>query len=66
MVGPHLHSLLAQEAEEFERSWLLLADIYIQSGKHDLANDLLKRCLRYNQVIAVMGGTHVAYKHSTY
>lgn len=58
------HSLLMQEAEEFERSWLLLADIYIQSGKHDLANDLLKRCLQYNQVTLVVC-VCVAYKRST-
>ncbi|XP_053554367.1 tetratricopeptide repeat protein 21B [Bombina bombina] len=37
------------DAEEFEKSWLLLADIYIQSGKYDMAGDLLKRCLRHNR-----------------
>ncbi|XP_042192463.1 tetratricopeptide repeat protein 21B [Callorhinchus milii] len=39
----------AIDAEEFEKSWLLLADIYIQSGKFDMAGDLLKRCLRHNK-----------------
>ncbi|CAH3123731.1 unnamed protein product [Pocillopora meandrina] len=39
----------SEEAEEFERSWLLLADIYIQSGKFDMAGDLLKKCLQYNK-----------------
>ncbi|XP_029461519.1 tetratricopeptide repeat protein 21B isoform X2 [Rhinatrema bivittatum] len=39
----------AIEAEEFEKSWLLLADIYIQSGKYDMAGELLKRCLRHNK-----------------
>lgn len=38
------------DADEFEKSWLLLADIYIQSGKYDMAGDLLKRCLRHNKV----------------
>ncbi|XP_072364247.1 tetratricopeptide repeat protein 21B-like isoform X1 [Scyliorhinus torazame] len=38
-----------KEAEEFEKSWLLLADIYIKAGKYDLATELLKRCLQYNQ-----------------
>ncbi|CAL8090938.1 unnamed protein product [Calicophoron daubneyi] len=38
-----------QEAEELEKAWLLLADIYIQSGKSDLSHDLLKRCLQYNK-----------------
>lgn len=38
------------DAEEFEKSWLLLADIYIQSGKYDMAGELLKRCLRHNKV----------------
>ncbi|XP_015209733.2 tetratricopeptide repeat protein 21B isoform X1 [Lepisosteus oculatus] len=36
-------------AEEFEQSWLLLADIYISSGKYDIAIDFLKRCLLYNK-----------------
>lgn len=38
------------DAEEFEKSWLLLADIYIQSGKYDMASELLKRCLHHNRV----------------
>lgn len=38
------------DAEEFEKSWLLLADIFIQSSKYDMASDLLKRCLRHNRV----------------
>ncbi|XP_054643710.1 tetratricopeptide repeat protein 21B isoform X1 [Dunckerocampus dactyliophorus] len=37
------------DADEFEKSWLLLADIYIHSGKYDLADDLLKRCLNHNK-----------------
>ncbi|KAM6332739.1 tetratricopeptide repeat protein 21B isoform 1-T1 [Podargus strigoides] len=37
------------DAEEFEKSWLLLADIYIQSAKYDMASELLKRCLRHNR-----------------
>ncbi|POI31442.1 hypothetical protein CIB84_004807, partial [Bambusicola thoracicus] len=36
------------DAEEFEKSWLLLADIYIQSSKYDTAGELLKQCLRHN------------------
>uniref|UniRef100_A0A8C8SD14 Tetratricopeptide repeat domain 21B n=1 Tax=Pelusios castaneus TaxID=367368 RepID=A0A8C8SD14_9SAUR len=39
----------AIDAEEFEKSWLLLADIYIQSAKYDMAGELLKRCLRHNR-----------------
>ena len=38
------------DAEEFEQSWLLLADIYIQAGKYDMAIELLKKCTLYNQV----------------
>ncbi|MGH0119571.1 UNVERIFIED_CONTAM: hypothetical protein FKN15_032396 [Acipenser sinensis] len=34
----------AIDADEFEKSWLLLADIYIQSGKYDMA-DYLKEPL---------------------
>ncbi|KAJ8385445.1 hypothetical protein AAFF_G00188970 [Aldrovandia affinis] len=37
------------DADEFEKSWLLLADIYIQSGKYDMAGELLKRCLHHNK-----------------
>ncbi|XP_049583785.1 tetratricopeptide repeat protein 21B-like isoform X2 [Syngnathus scovelli] len=37
------------DAEEFEKSWLLLANIYIHSGKYDLADDLLNKCLNYNK-----------------
>lgn len=47
----HLTFLTAiKDAEELEKAWLLLADIYIQSGKTDLSQDLLKRCLQYNKV----------------
>ncbi|XP_008834599.1 tetratricopeptide repeat protein 21A isoform X1 [Nannospalax galili] len=38
-----------EEAEDLEKSWLLLADIYCQSGKFDLATELLRRCLQYNK-----------------
>ncbi|KAM4687801.1 tetratricopeptide repeat protein 21A [Discoglossus pictus] len=37
------------DAEELEKSWLLLADIYIKAGKYDIATELLKRCLLYNK-----------------
>ena len=30
------------DAEYLERCWLLLADIYIQSSKYDLATELIK------------------------
>jgi len=35
-------------AEEFERGYLLLADIYIQKSKFDLSEELCGRCLKYN------------------
>ncbi|XP_058144822.1 tetratricopeptide repeat protein 21A isoform X1 [Dasypus novemcinctus] len=37
------------EAEELEQGWLLLADIYCQGGKFDLAAELLRRCVQYNK-----------------
>jgi len=37
------------EAEEFEKAWLLLSDIHIQGGKFDLAQDLCHKCLKYNK-----------------
>ena len=40
----------SEDAEEFEQAWLLLADIYIQAGKFDMAMELLKKCTHYNQV----------------
>ena len=40
----------SHDADEFEQSWLLLADIYIQAGKYDMAIELLKKCTHYNQV----------------
>lgn len=37
------------EAEDLEKSWLLLADIYCQGSKFDLASELLRRCMQYNK-----------------
>ncbi|XP_059018012.1 tetratricopeptide repeat protein 21A isoform X5 [Mustela lutreola] len=37
------------EAEDLEKSWLLLADLYCQGGKFDLASELLRRCVQYNK-----------------
>uniref|UniRef100_UPI00358DF2F5 tetratricopeptide repeat protein 21B n=1 Tax=Myxine glutinosa TaxID=7769 RepID=UPI00358DF2F5 len=35
--------------DDFEKSWLLLSDIYIQAGKYHLATDLLNRCVKHNK-----------------
>lgn len=45
--NPHTCS---QDAEYLEKCWLLLSDIHIQSNKFDIANELLRRVLRYNRV----------------
>ncbi|QDZ19093.1 tetratricopeptide repeat domain-containing protein [Chloropicon primus] len=37
------------DAEAFEQAWLLLIEIYIQGGKYDLAQDLAKKCIKYNK-----------------
>lgn len=37
------------EADEFERSWLMLVDIHVQGGKYDLAQELCRKCLKYNK-----------------
>ncbi len=42
--------VFVQDAEDLEKSWLLLSDIYIQSGKYDMGTELLKRCLQHNKV----------------
>jgi tetratricopeptide repeat protein 21B len=39
-------------ADEFEKSYVILADVYVQKGKYDLAQDLCKRCLQYNRSCA--------------
>lgn len=39
----------AEWSDEFERAWLLLADIYIQSGKYDLAGQLCHLAKDYNR-----------------
>ncbi|KAJ3117392.1 Tetratricopeptide repeat protein 21B [Phlyctochytrium bullatum] len=42
-----------QEFEsDFEKAWLLLADIHIQGGKYDLATELLKKVLAQNKSCA--------------
>ncbi|KAL9899857.1 tetratricopeptide repeat protein 21B-like [Glossina fuscipes fuscipes] len=38
-----------EEAEYLERSWLLLADIYINSNKWDMSEGLIARILEYNK-----------------
>lgn len=37
-----------EEAEYLERCWLMLAEHYIQSGKLELAHELMKKILTYN------------------
>ncbi|GAB1600375.1 repeat 21B-like, partial [Argonauta hians] len=39
----------SENAEIIEKGWLLLADIYIQSGKYDMAIELLRKCLLHNK-----------------
>ena len=41
-----------QESDYLEKCWLLLADMYIQSGKLDVATDLLRRVVVYNRSCA--------------
>jgi len=41
-----------EETLEFEKCWLMLADIYSEGGKYDLAEELCKRCLSYNKSCA--------------
>lgn len=40
---------LFEDAEYLERCWLLLADLYIQAGKNDMATDLLAKVLKHNK-----------------
>lgn len=38
-----------EEAEYLERCWLLLADLYIQSNKQDIAQNLIQRVIQHNK-----------------
>lgn len=46
---------VADEAEQYERAWLLLADIYIQSGKFDLAQVCLLILTEWVALGALLG-----------
>lgn len=41
-----------EDAEYLERCWLILADLYIQSGKLDMAGELLERVIMHNRSCA--------------
>jgi len=43
---------VAEMADDIERGWLILADVYIVSGKYDLAEELCRRCLASNKSCA--------------
>ncbi|XP_015604649.1 tetratricopeptide repeat protein 21B-like [Cephus cinctus] len=57
-----------EDAEYLERCWLLLADIYVQSSKYDLANELLRRVLQHNAtcVRAHELAGHIAEREQNY
>ncbi|XP_039769898.1 tetratricopeptide repeat protein 21A isoform X6 [Ornithorhynchus anatinus] len=38
-----------RDAESLEQAWILLADVCCLRGKFDVASELLRRCLQYNQ-----------------
>lgn len=40
---------VAEDWEEFEKAWLMLADMQLAAGKHDQAQEMAKRCLLYNK-----------------
>ena len=42
----------AEMVDDFERGWLMLADVYINGGKFDLAEELCWRCLASNKSCA--------------
>merc|ERR1719487_2537924 len=43
---------VAEISDDIERGWLILADVYIVSGKYDLAEELCRRCLSSNKSCA--------------
>jgi tetratricopeptide repeat protein 21B len=38
-----------EEADHLEKSWLLLAELYLQSGKQEMSLELLHRVIQHNQ-----------------
>lgn len=40
---------VAEDWEEFEKAWLMLAELQLAAGKHDQAQEMAKRCLLYNK-----------------
>lgn len=42
-------NFVGDDTDHYERGWLLLADIYIQNGKYDLAQELLKKAIQNNK-----------------
>ena len=47
-----------EDAEYLERAWLLLTDIYIQSGKMEIPVELIQNVLQYNK------GCYKAYDYA--
>ncbi|XP_055385031.1 tetratricopeptide repeat protein 21B-like [Condylostylus longicornis] len=41
-----------EEAEYLERCWLILADLYIQANKYDIAQEFLQKVLKHNKSCA--------------
>ena len=39
----------SEDADEFEKAWLLMADMYIQNGKFDVAKEFCQQCLSRNK-----------------
>jgi len=42
-------TVIPDQAQEFEQAWLMLAQMYINSGKMDLAQELCRKCLTHNK-----------------
>ncbi|KAJ7571605.1 hypothetical protein O6H91_01G168700 [Diphasiastrum complanatum] len=40
------------EGDDFEHAWLMLANVHMQAGKLDVAEQLCKKCLKYNKSCA--------------
>lgn len=57
-----------EDAEYLERSWLILADIYVQNGKYEMATELLDRVTGHNKscVKAYELGGYIAEKEQSY
>jgi tetratricopeptide (TPR) repeat protein len=51
----------SEDADEFEKAWLVMADMYIQSGKFDVAKEFCQQCLSRNKSCSKVWSTVILF-----